>query len=85
MSCYVYRCLTRMLYHPMAYLLFVGVAHVACVDKLLRAKKGRLDVIQSYPLRRTHFEQCQTSSTVLGRPGDGDCYLMHKTQRVERI
>ena len=33
-----------------------------------------------HPQRRTCLGQHQTSSVALGRPGDGDCYLMHKTQ-----
>ena len=39
-----------------------------------------LDVMQSYPLCRTHFGQYQASSAMLGWPGDGDCYIMHGRQ-----
>ena len=36
--------------------------------------------MQSHLLHRTRFGQYQTLSAVLGLPGDGDCYLMHKMQ-----
>ena len=45
-----------------------------------KKKKKALDAMQSYPLYRTCFGQYQVSSTVLGWPGDGDCYLVHKMQ-----
>ena len=37
--------------------------------------KKKMGAMQSYPQRRM---QCQASLAVLGWPGDGDCYLMHK-------
>ena len=36
--------------------------------------------MQSNPLRRTRFGQYQASSSAVGWPRDGDCYLMHKMQ-----
>ena len=39
-----------------------------------------LDVLQSHPLCSTHFGQYHASSSVLGWPGNGDCYLMHRMQ-----
>ena len=34
--------------------------------------------MQSHPLHRTHFGQYQTSSAVLGWPGDGNCCCMQE-------
>ena len=45
-----------------------------------KKKKGPRCCAKLYPLYRTCFDQYQVSSTVLGWPGDGDCYLVHKMQ-----
>ena len=39
-----------------------------------------LGLVQSHPLHRMCFRQCQASSAVLGWPGDGDRYLVHNIQ-----
>ena len=46
--------------------------------KHISVKKGRQDDMQSRPLHRMHFGQYQALWAVLERPGDGDCYFMHK-------
>ena len=46
----------------------------------LSGKKPGLDVMQSHPWCRTRFAQYHATSAMLGWPGDGNCYLLHKLQ-----
>ena len=47
--------------------------HELSMNHVFLIKKG-------WPLNRMHFSCYQTSSAVLGGPGDGDCYHMHTIQ-----
>ena len=46
----------------------------------IKIKQAGPDVMQSHPMRGTHFGQYQASPAGLGWPGDGDYYLMHKAR-----
>ena len=64
---------------------FLKCLHEQC-NKLHLLNKNRqvwvagLGLVQSHPLHRMCFRQCQASSAVLGWPGDGDRYLVHNIQ-----
>ena len=58
---------------------FIARSHkvtLQCINN--KQTTSPLDVMQSHPLCRTRFGQYQASSAVLGWPGDGDCYIMHR-------